>query len=217
MVKNNILYGNLGHFSIQAQKIKKKSTQKKNSLYFRKWNFLALIFKKYIYIFLSFQKQNMHFAGQARRIKKIHPKKISHNSWNRSPKNTSHIFSKESFSYISGNGNPKKFLIFQEVPFQDQKVKKLLVFQEATSKVWKSKKNYTFSYKEAKFSILKYFLIIIKWRFFTIDKLLFFFHLLTDFVTFSTILSLFFFFFFKKILIPFTSFFLVFLYFLDNI
>ena len=36
----------------------------------------------------------------------------------------SYIFSKESCSYISGNGNPKKLLIFQEVTFCAQKVKR---------------------------------------------------------------------------------------------
>ena len=33
------------------------------------------------------------------------------------------FFSKESLSYISGNGNPKKLLMFQEVTFQAQKIK----------------------------------------------------------------------------------------------
>ena len=36
------IYGYIVHFS--AQSGKKKSTLKKNFLYFRKWNFLALIF-----------------------------------------------------------------------------------------------------------------------------------------------------------------------------
>ena len=69
-------------------------------------------------------------------------------------------------SYISGNGKPKKLFIFQEVIFQARKMKKLtlkkfLIFQEVTCKVRKSKTICTFSYKEAKFSKLKYFLIII--------------------------------------------------------
>ena len=45
----------------------------------------------------------------------------------------SNIFSKESFSYISGNGNPQKLLIFQEATFRARK-KKLLMFQERTGK-----------------------------------------------------------------------------------
>ena len=46
----------------------------------------------------------------------------------------SYILSRESFSYISGNGNPKKLLIFQEVTFRAQKMKKnpLKKFQEGT-------------------------------------------------------------------------------------
>ena len=32
------------------------------------------------------------------------------------------IFQETEFSYISGNGNPKKLLIFQEVTFQAQKI-----------------------------------------------------------------------------------------------
>ena len=36
----------------------------------------------------------------------------------------SYILSRESFSYISGNGNPKKLVIFQEVTFRAQKMKK---------------------------------------------------------------------------------------------
>ena len=39
---SNNIYGYIVHFS--AQSGKKKSTLKKNFLYFRKWNFLALIF-----------------------------------------------------------------------------------------------------------------------------------------------------------------------------
>ena len=41
-------------------------------------------------------------------------------------------------------------------------MKKLLIFQEAACKSWKSKSFYTFSYKEAQFSKLKYVFIIIR-------------------------------------------------------
>ena len=34
------------------------------------------------------------------------------------------LFQETELSYISGNGNPKKLLIFQEVTFQAQKIKR---------------------------------------------------------------------------------------------
>ena len=43
---------------------------------------------------------------------------------NKISRKMSYILSRESFSYISGNGNPKKLLIFQEVTFRAQKMKK---------------------------------------------------------------------------------------------
>ena len=58
--------------------------------------------------------------------KKNPPEKISYTSENKNPKNISYISSKESFSYISQNGNSEKnylyfrkqnLLIFQEVSF----------------------------------------------------------------------------------------------------
>ena len=54
------------------------------------------------------------FSAQARKVKKVLHEKIPYASGNGSPEKTSYIFSKESFSDISGNGNPKKFVIFQE-------------------------------------------------------------------------------------------------------
>ena len=53
------------------------------------------------------------------------------------------VFQETQLFYIPGNGNPKKFLIFQEV-------KKLLMFEEVTCEAEKSK-TYTFLYKEAEF------------------------------------------------------------------
>ena len=86
------------------------------------------------------------------------------------------------------------------------------------------KVSYILPYKEAKFSKLRYFLIIIIKCFFSFYYIFFntqsvcFFIFCEIFVTFTTILSLFFLFFFRMILIFFTSFFfLVFIYFLDNI
>ena len=69
-----------------SPKKKKKIQPEKNSLYFEKCNFLALILKNFTFFYIS---------------------------GNGNPEKISYIFSKESF-YISGNGNSQKFLIFQE-------------------------------------------------------------------------------------------------------
>ena len=75
---------------------------------------------------------------------------------NGNPEKTSYIFSKESFSYISGNGNHKKklyfrkqnflcskneknvllksFLYFGEMELSNHKLKKLFIFQKGTCK-----------------------------------------------------------------------------------
>ena len=45
------------------------------------------------------------FTPSSKNEKKMHPEKLSY------------IFSNESFSYISGNRNPEKFLIFKETTF----------------------------------------------------------------------------------------------------
>ena len=58
----------------------KKNPSPKNSLYFRKWNFLALIlkntsiFSKESFSYIS-EHGTLHFSAQARKIKKIHPEK----------------------------------------------------------------------------------------------------------------------------------------------
>ena len=81
--------------------------------------------------FLMFQETELSFIsgkGNPKKLlifqevtfqarKKIHPEKISYNSGNKKNKKISHILSKESCSYIFGNGNPKKLFIFQEVTF----------------------------------------------------------------------------------------------------
>ena len=145
----------------------------------------------------------------------------------------------------------KKFLIFPEIKFSSSNIKRIVIFspkkaflmlsqKKAVLMFWetfyisvsnfpvrKSKLFYTFPYKEAIFSKLKYFLIIIIKRFFSFYNIFFFytqqafvFHLLRDFcnVHDDHIDAFFSFFFFRKILISFTSFFLIaFLYFLDSI
>ena len=106
----------------------KKHGPPKNYLYFEKRNFLALILKFFSYIsgnedsekdslqfrkwkpsksFLYFGKQN--FSIQARK------KLLYFRKWK--PQKISYILLKESFSYISGNGNPlppKKSLCFRK-------------------------------------------------------------------------------------------------------
>ena len=46
----------------------------------------------------------------------------------------SYIFSKESFSYISGNGNPKKLFVFGKWNFQSKKKKKKKKKKKSTPK-----------------------------------------------------------------------------------
>ena len=63
----------------------KKPTQK-NSLYFRKWNFLVLVLKKIPHIFskenLYYISENgtLQFSGQALKIKELHSRKIYYTS-----------------------------------------------------------------------------------------------------------------------------------------
>ena len=80
----------------------KKKTAQKNFLYFRKWNFLALILKKILYflkrklfiyflkrkLFMYFWKWNLAIFSPSLKNKRIHPRK-----------------QKTDFSYILGNWN----------------------------------------------------------------------------------------------------------------
>ena len=86
----------------------KKTRPEISSLCFRIWNFLALILKnlrkpKPLKSFLYFGKWNF---SPSSKNKKIHTEKMSYSLMLK----ISYIFSKESFSYISGNGNPEKIL-----------------------------------------------------------------------------------------------------------
>ena len=112
----------LAHFPAQAQK-SKIYLFPKNSLYFRKWNFLALILKNFLYflerkLFLYFLKidfpyiflnETLHFSHQAQEIKEIHPRRMFYTSGNGNPEKIYYIFPKEQLSYISGNGKPEFF------------------------------------------------------------------------------------------------------------
>ena len=112
----------LAHFPAQAQK-NKIYLFPKNSLYFRKLNFLALILKNFLYflerkLFLYFLKidfpyiflnETLHFSHQAQEIKEIHPRRMFYTSGNGNPEKIYYIFPKEQLSYILGNGKPEFF------------------------------------------------------------------------------------------------------------
>ena len=145
------------------------------------------------------------------------------------------MFSKECYSYILGIKNIKKYWeIFWEMELSSPKLKKLLIFLEWTCKAWNSKISHifftffartfqtylqkknasdTFPRKEAKFSELKHFLIIIIRHFFSLYNIFFYaqkaflFHLLINFRDVHDHIVFFFFFFFRKILVSFSSFF----------
>ena len=107
-----------------SSKNKKKSIPKKNSLYFRKRNFLGLILTKFLYflkrrLFLYVQKWNPALFSPGLKIKKSTPRKTSYTSENFSglPKKILMFFSKESCSYISENGNLEENLLNIKKPF----------------------------------------------------------------------------------------------------
>ena len=94
----------------------------KHSLFFQKWNFLALIFSKEIFSYI-FPKESfccicgygtLHFSPQARISKEIYLEKSSYTLGNGNPQKSSYTFSKESSSYVSGNENPKKIFLFKK-------------------------------------------------------------------------------------------------------
>ena len=127
--------------TLLSPSLKKKSTPKK-FLIFKEWNFLAPRLKNSLY----FRKWNF-LALILRNFLYFLKRKLSY------------IWKIELF-YISGNGNPEKFLIFQETElfytsengnhetelflyFRKQKHKKLLIFQEVTFTAQKMKKAYS--------------------------------------------------------------------------
>ena len=57
--------------------------------------------------FLYFQNGALHFSAEALKIKEIGPEKTSYTSENEDFEKISCVFSKESFSYILGKGNPE--------------------------------------------------------------------------------------------------------------
>ena len=101
---------------------KKKSPPEKNSLYFRKWIFLALILKKFLYslkrkLFLYFLKRKLFLYFQKR-----NPALFRTSSKNKRnpPRENSLYFRK----WKPQNGNSKKLLFFQEVTCKARKTNK---------------------------------------------------------------------------------------------
>ena len=108
----SIYKSHLVHFPVQTQKTKKNQPEKK-FLYFQKWNFLALILKKFLYslkrklfqyflkrkLFLYFRKWNPAIFNPSSENKKIHPEKMSYTLGNRN---------RDKF------GNLKNFLYFRK-------------------------------------------------------------------------------------------------------
>ena len=122
-------------FTPKLEKVKKNSPQTnllyfrkwnllaprlKNSLYFGKWNFVALRLNKFLYfgkwnflVLIFSQKKAFLIFWEMKTLKKFL------------------IFWEVELSYIWGNGNPEKLLIFQEVTFQAWKIKnKFLCFRK---------------------------------------------------------------------------------------
>ena len=92
--------------------LKPKETIKK-SLYFGKWNLLALLLKSFLYFFWN---ATQHVSAQALKIKKP-PRENFLYFRKRKPWKTFSYFLKKKHSYVLGNRNLKKFLIFQEKKF----------------------------------------------------------------------------------------------------
>ena len=110
----------------------------------------------------------------------------------------------------------KKFLIFPKMELSSYKIRKLLLFPFTFFfwiQVQKKNVSYTFHYKEAKFSKLRYFLIMIIKRFFSFYNTSFYtqpvylIYLLKYFCNVHDDIVAFFLFFFRKSFISFTSFF----------
>ena len=124
--------------------------------------FLILSQKK---VFLIFPEMELCiFQTRARKNNRIQP--LLENflyllNW-KSQKNFLYFLKKSPL--FSGNGNPGKFLIFQETELS----------YGSGSNFPRSKVFYTFSYKEAKIFKLKYFLIIIIWHFFSFYNIFFY-------------------------------------------
>ena len=107
----------------------KKIYPRKNSLYFRKWNFLALILKNSLYflkeklfpyflkrkLFLHFHKWSPALLSRSLKSKKISSKKISYTSGNEDPGKFLEFFWRKAFLIFWEKGTRENFLIFQKI------------------------------------------------------------------------------------------------------
>ena len=127
-----------------------KNPTKKNSLYFRKWNFLALILKKILIfsqkkafliisqkkVFPVSQNGTLHFSVQGLQNKKICPEKIVYTSGNKNHEKNSYI------SYY--------ILIFKEMELLSPKFKIFWYFRKELAKTETSlyflKKNFLLNF-----------------------------------------------------------------------
>ena len=137
-VGSSIFCSNLAHFPAQApQKTKKNPLRKKflmflemelsssnteKILIFSQKESFSYIFSKESFSYIFSKKSfyisgngDLDFSAQARNIKKPTWRKFLILQGNKSPEKTSYIFSKESCSYIFGNGNLKKLFYFRKL------------------------------------------------------------------------------------------------------
>ena len=107
----------------------KKIHPGKNSLYFQKWNFLALILKNSLYflreklflyflkrkLFLYFHKWSPTLFSRSLKSKKISSKEISYISGNEDPGKFLEFFQKKAFLIFWEKGTRENLLIFQKI------------------------------------------------------------------------------------------------------
>ena len=130
------------HFLVQARKYKKIHSEK-NLLYFRKYNFLALILKKIQetepppQIFLTFQEtESLKKLLMHQEMKLLSPPQeyFLYFRKQKPRKNFLCFLKRKLFFYFQKqkpqNGNSKKLLIFQEVTCKAQKINKKVFFEE---------------------------------------------------------------------------------------
>ena len=98
----------------------KKIHPGKNSLYFQKWNFLALILKNSLYflrgkLFLYFHKWSPTLFSRSLKSKKISSEEISYISGNEDPGKFLEFFQKKAFLIFWEKGTRENLLIFQKI------------------------------------------------------------------------------------------------------
>ena len=124
-----------------SPKTTKNIHPKKNSLYFRKWNFLALILKNY-YIYRNENLTPSSLNSQNFSLKKFliffpkksHSEKISYISGDRNLHFSAKAWKIEEIRRRKQKWN---YLVFWEIEILSIKLKKFIIFQEGTCKAWK--------------------------------------------------------------------------------